>query len=161
RSAPGTLHALARTGFVLLCASGADLAAARRAAEAVTAPVRVLDAGTLPDSGAALAAAGLAAPGEGRLVRPDAHAAAVPRPPGRALLLPRPRRRTAPPPSTDGAGPPGRRRDRRLGARRGCRGRRPATAVAPSVHRAGAEPVPRGRAGGLAGGAGADHRVAH
>ena len=82
---------------MLLCASGADLAAARGAAEAVTAPVRVLDAGTLPDSGAGLAAAGLAAPGEVWLIRPDAHAAAVLHHPGqpeiaaalrRALALP-------------------------------------------------------------------------
>jgi len=87
RSAPGTLRALARTGFVLLCASGADLAAARGAAAAVTAPVRVLDAGTLPDSGAGLAAAGLAAPGEVWLIRPDAHAAAVLHHPGRAEIL--------------------------------------------------------------------------
>ena len=44
---------------------------------AVAAPVRVLDATALPDSGAGLAEAGLAAPGEVWVIRPDAHAAAV------------------------------------------------------------------------------------
>src|SRR5579859_3388807 len=82
-----TLRALAREGFVLLCACGADLAAARGAAEAVAAPVRVLDAAALPDSGAGLAAAGLAAPGEVWLIRPDAHAAAVLRYPGRTEIV--------------------------------------------------------------------------
>src|SRR5579859_6540845 len=82
-----TLRTLARQGFVLLCACGADLAAARGAAEAVAAPVRVLDAAALPDSGAGLAAAGLAAPGEVWLIRPDAHAAAVLRYPGRAAIV--------------------------------------------------------------------------
>jgi len=77
RSAPQNLRALARAGFVLLCASGADVAAARSAAEAVAAPVRVLDAAALPDSGAGLAAAGLAAPGEVWVIRPDAHTTAV------------------------------------------------------------------------------------
>jgi len=86
RSGPQTLRALARAGFVLLCASGADLAAARGAAEAVAAPVRVLDAAALPDAGAGLAAAGLAAPGEVWLIRPDAHAAAVLQRPGRAEI---------------------------------------------------------------------------
>jgi len=68
---------------VLLCASGAGVAAARRAAAAVAAPVRVLDAAALPDSGAALARAGLAGPGEVWVIRPDAHAAAVLHDPGR------------------------------------------------------------------------------
>ena len=86
RSGPQTLRTLARAGFVLLCASGADLAAARGAAEAVAAPVRVLDAAALPDAGAGLAAAGLAAPGEVWLIRPDAHAAAVLQRPGRAEI---------------------------------------------------------------------------
>jgi pentachlorophenol monooxygenase/3-(3-hydroxy-phenyl)propionate hydroxylase len=72
---------------VLLCASGADLPAARGAAEAVPAPVRVLDAAALPDSGAGLAAAGLAAPGEVWVIRPDAHAAAVLHDPGRAEIV--------------------------------------------------------------------------
>jgi 3-(3-hydroxy-phenyl)propionate hydroxylase len=83
RNGPATLRALARAGFMLLCASGADLAAARGAAQEVTAPVRVLDAAALPDSGAGLAAAGLAAPGEVWVIRPDAHAAAVLHQPGR------------------------------------------------------------------------------
>jgi pentachlorophenol monooxygenase/3-(3-hydroxy-phenyl)propionate hydroxylase len=87
RSAPDNLRALARAGFVLLCASGADVAAARSAAEAVPAPVRVLDAAALPDSGAGLAAAGLAAPGEVWVIRPDAHAAAVLHDPGRAEIV--------------------------------------------------------------------------
>ena len=87
RSAPGTLRALARSGFVLLCASGADVAAARSAAEAVAAPVRVLDAAVLPDSGAGLAAAGLAETGEVWVIRPDAHAAAVLHHPGRAEIV--------------------------------------------------------------------------
>src|SRR5262252_2785313 len=56
RSGPTTLRALARAGFVLLCASGADLAAARGAAETVAAPVRVLAAAALPDAGADLVA---------------------------------------------------------------------------------------------------------
>jgi 3-(3-hydroxy-phenyl)propionate hydroxylase len=82
RNGPATLRALARAGFVLLCASGADLAAAHGAAAEVAAPVRVLDAAALPDSGAGLATAGLAAPGEVWLIRPDAHAAAVLHQPG-------------------------------------------------------------------------------
>jgi pentachlorophenol monooxygenase/3-(3-hydroxy-phenyl)propionate hydroxylase len=86
RSSPQTLRALARAGFVLLCASGADVAAARRAAEAVPAPVRVLDATALPDSGAGLAEAGLAAPGEVWVIRPDAHTAAVLHDPERAEI---------------------------------------------------------------------------
>jgi pentachlorophenol monooxygenase/3-(3-hydroxy-phenyl)propionate hydroxylase len=53
----------------------------------VAAPVRVLDAAGLPDSGAGLAAAGLAAPGEVWVIRPDAHAAAVLRHPGRAEIV--------------------------------------------------------------------------
>ena len=72
---------------MLLCASGADVAAARSAAEAVAAPVQVLDATALPDSGAALAAAGLAAPGEVWVIRPDAHTAAVLHDPGRAEIV--------------------------------------------------------------------------
>jgi 3-(3-hydroxy-phenyl)propionate hydroxylase len=63
------------------------VAAARSAAEAVAAPVRVLDAAALPDSGAGLAEAGLAAPGEVWLIRPDAHAAAVLHGPGRAEIV--------------------------------------------------------------------------
>ncbi len=86
RPAPGTLRALAREGFLLLCAAGADVAAAQRAAAAVAAPVRVLDAAALPDSGAALAEAGLAAPGEVWVIRPDAHAAAVLRGAGQAAI---------------------------------------------------------------------------
>jgi pentachlorophenol monooxygenase/3-(3-hydroxy-phenyl)propionate hydroxylase len=81
-----TLRALARSGFVLLCASGADLAAAEAAAAAVAAPVRVLGAAALPDSGAGLAEAGLAAPGEVWVIRPDAHAAAVLHHPGPAEI---------------------------------------------------------------------------
>jgi pentachlorophenol monooxygenase/3-(3-hydroxy-phenyl)propionate hydroxylase len=47
----------------------------------------VLDAAALPDSGAALAEAGLAAPGEVWVIRPDAHAAAVLHHPGRAEIV--------------------------------------------------------------------------
>jgi len=86
RSGPATLRTVARAGFVLLCASGADVAAARGAAEQVAAPVQVLDAATLPDSGAGLAAAALAAPGEVWVIRPDAHAAAVLHDPGRGQI---------------------------------------------------------------------------
>src|SRR6516164_6969643 len=64
RSRPTTLRALAREGFVVLCACGADVAAAQEAASAVTVLVRVIEAGALDDAGAGLAAAGLAAPGE-------------------------------------------------------------------------------------------------
>jgi 3-(3-hydroxy-phenyl)propionate hydroxylase len=86
RAGAQPLRALAREGFLLLCASGADVAAARRAAAAVAAPVRVLDAGSLPDSGAGLARTGLAGPGEVWVIRPDAHAAAALRDPGEAEI---------------------------------------------------------------------------
>ena len=69
-----------------MCASGADVAAARRAAGVVAAPVRVLDAASLPDGGAGLARAGLAEPGEVWVIRPDAHAAAVLRDPCEAEI---------------------------------------------------------------------------
>jgi 3-(3-hydroxy-phenyl)propionate hydroxylase len=80
-----TLRALAREGFLLLCACGADVAAAREVASAVAAPVRVIEAGALVDAGP-LAAAGLAEAGEVWVIRPDAHAAAVLRHPGRAEI---------------------------------------------------------------------------
>jgi 3-(3-hydroxy-phenyl)propionate hydroxylase len=86
RSGAQTLRTLARRGFLVLCASGADVAAARWAAAAVAAPVRVLDAAGLPDSGAGLAGAGLAGPGEVWVIRPDAHAAAVLHDPGEAEI---------------------------------------------------------------------------
>jgi pentachlorophenol monooxygenase/3-(3-hydroxy-phenyl)propionate hydroxylase len=86
RAGAQTVRTLAREGFLLLCASGADVAAARRTAAAVAAPVRVLDAASLPDSGTSLARAGLAGPGEVWLIRPDAHAAAVLRDPGEAEI---------------------------------------------------------------------------
>jgi pentachlorophenol monooxygenase/3-(3-hydroxy-phenyl)propionate hydroxylase len=85
RAGATTLRALARGGFVLLCACGADAAAARAAAAAVAAPVRVIEAGALDDPGP-LAAAGLAEAGEVWVIRPDAHAAAVLRRPGRAEI---------------------------------------------------------------------------
>ena len=56
------------------------------ATAAVAAPVRVLVADSLPDSGASLARAGLAGPGEVWVSRPDAHAAAVLRDPGKAEI---------------------------------------------------------------------------
>jgi 3-(3-hydroxy-phenyl)propionate hydroxylase len=86
RTGAQTLRTLARHGFLLLCASGADVAAAHRAAAAMAAPVRVLDAAGLPDSGAGLAGAGLAGPGEVWVIRPDAHAAAVLHDPGEAEI---------------------------------------------------------------------------
>jgi pentachlorophenol monooxygenase/3-(3-hydroxy-phenyl)propionate hydroxylase len=86
RAGAQTLRTLARAGFLLLCASGADVAAARGAASGVAAPVRVLDAAGLPDSGAGLAGAGLAGPGEVWVIRPDAHAAAVLHDPGEAEI---------------------------------------------------------------------------
>ena len=70
---------------MLLCACGADADAARAAASAVAAPVRVIEAGALDDAGP-LAAAGLAEAGEVWVIRPDAHAAAVLRRPGRAEI---------------------------------------------------------------------------
>jgi 3-(3-hydroxy-phenyl)propionate hydroxylase len=85
RASPTTLRALARTGFVLLCACGADADAARSAASQVAAPVRVVEAGALDDAGA-LAAAGLAEAGEVWVIRPDAHAAAVLAKPGAAEI---------------------------------------------------------------------------
>jgi pentachlorophenol monooxygenase/3-(3-hydroxy-phenyl)propionate hydroxylase len=103
RTGVTTLRALAREGFVVLCACGADADAARAAASAVTvpgapvpgsavpgaaasgaaAPVRVIEAGALDDTGP-LAAAGLAEAGEVWVIRPDAHAAAVLSHPGPA-----------------------------------------------------------------------------
>ncbi len=80
-----TLRALAREGFVVLCACGADVAAARAAASAVAAPVRVVDVAALRDAGP-LTEAGLAEPGEVWVIRPDAHAAAVLHRPGRAEI---------------------------------------------------------------------------
>jgi len=83
RTGVTTLRALAREGFVVLCACGADADAARTAASAVTVPVRVIEAGALDDAGP-LAAAGLAEAGEVWVIRPDAHAAAVLSHPGPA-----------------------------------------------------------------------------
>jgi pentachlorophenol monooxygenase/3-(3-hydroxy-phenyl)propionate hydroxylase len=85
RQRAATLRSLAREGFVVLCARGADAAAARAAAAGLAAPVRVLDAGSLHDGGA-LAEAGLAGCGEAWLIRPDAHAAAVLHGPGPAEI---------------------------------------------------------------------------
>jgi len=67
---------VARDGFLLLGAPGADLAAARDAAARVPAPVRVM-ALTDVDTTGVLADALAARPGELWLVRPDAHVAAV------------------------------------------------------------------------------------
>jgi 3-(3-hydroxy-phenyl)propionate hydroxylase len=85
RAGATTLRAAAREGFLLLCACGADVAAARRAASAVAAPVRVVDAVAQGDAGA-FTAAGLAGPGEVWVIRPDAHAAAVLHDPGQAEI---------------------------------------------------------------------------
>ena len=65
---------------MVLCACGADAAAAREAASAVAAPVRVIEAGALDDAGP------LAEAGEVWVIRPDAHAAAVLPNPGTAQL---------------------------------------------------------------------------
>jgi pentachlorophenol monooxygenase/3-(3-hydroxy-phenyl)propionate hydroxylase len=100
-----TLRTLAREGFVVLCACGADVAAARKAASAVAAPVRVLDAAELTDSGAGLAGAGLAGPGEVWVIRPDAHAAAVLHNPGPAEIGAALRRALGMPGSGSGRGP--------------------------------------------------------
>jgi pentachlorophenol monooxygenase/3-(3-hydroxy-phenyl)propionate hydroxylase len=86
RAGAATLRAIAREGLVLLCACGADAAAARAAASAVAAPVRVIETGALDDAGP-VAAAGLAEAGEVWVIRPDAHAAAVLRHPGRAEIV--------------------------------------------------------------------------
>jgi pentachlorophenol monooxygenase/3-(3-hydroxy-phenyl)propionate hydroxylase len=85
RDGAATLRAVAREGFVVLCACGADAAAARTAASAVAAPVRVIEAGGLEDAGP-LAASGLAEAGEVWVIRPDAHAAAVLHDPGAAPI---------------------------------------------------------------------------
>jgi pentachlorophenol monooxygenase/3-(3-hydroxy-phenyl)propionate hydroxylase len=90
RASASTLRALAREGFVVLCACGADAAAARAAASGLAAPVRVIEAGALDapalDDGGGLAGAGLAEPGEVWVIRPDAHAAAVLRNPDAAQI---------------------------------------------------------------------------
>jgi pentachlorophenol monooxygenase/3-(3-hydroxy-phenyl)propionate hydroxylase len=67
---------LARDGFLLLAAPGADIEAARAAAGAIAAPVRVLELAEIDTTGA-LTKALNARPGELWVVRPDAHAAAV------------------------------------------------------------------------------------
>jgi len=69
----------------VLCACGADVAAAQEAASGLAAPVRVMGAGELDDA-APLAGAGLAEAGEVWVIRPDAHAAAVLRNPGPAQI---------------------------------------------------------------------------
>jgi 3-(3-hydroxy-phenyl)propionate hydroxylase len=86
RAGATTLRSLAREGFVVLCACGADVAAAREAASAVAAPARVVDVAAQPDAGT-LTGAGLAGPGEVWVIRPDAHAAAVLHSPGRAEIV--------------------------------------------------------------------------
>jgi pentachlorophenol monooxygenase/3-(3-hydroxy-phenyl)propionate hydroxylase len=67
---------VAREGLLLLVAPGAELAAAQRAAEAVRAPVRVLELAAT-DADGALTEALAARPGEVWVLRPDAHVAAV------------------------------------------------------------------------------------
>lgn len=74
-------RALARDGFLLLAAPGADLAAACAAAGSVAAPVRVCELAAIDETGA-LAAALDARDGEVWVVRPDAHVAAVLERPG-------------------------------------------------------------------------------
>ena len=72
------LRALARDGFLLLLAPGADDAAARavRDAGAASGPVRVLALAEIDPDGELTAALG-ARPGEVWVIRPDAHIAAV------------------------------------------------------------------------------------
>jgi 3-(3-hydroxy-phenyl)propionate hydroxylase len=67
---------LAREGFVLLVASGADPAAATAATQGLDAPVRVLELAAIDQTGA-LGAALDARPGDVWVMRPDAHVAAV------------------------------------------------------------------------------------
>jgi 3-(3-hydroxy-phenyl)propionate hydroxylase len=67
---------LARDGFLLLVTPGADVSAARAAAERVAAPVRVLELAQGDPTGV-LTGALDARPGEVWVVRPDAHVAAV------------------------------------------------------------------------------------
>jgi pentachlorophenol monooxygenase/3-(3-hydroxy-phenyl)propionate hydroxylase len=72
----GRFRELARDGFLLLAAPGADVDGARAVADAVAAPVRVLELAAIDTTGA-LTKALDARPGEVWVVRPDAHAAAV------------------------------------------------------------------------------------
>jgi pentachlorophenol monooxygenase/3-(3-hydroxy-phenyl)propionate hydroxylase len=76
---------LARDGFLLLVTPGADLDAARAAASAVTAPVRVYELAAIDTTGA-LTAALDARQGEVWVVRPDAHVAAVLEQPPAAVI---------------------------------------------------------------------------
>ena len=71
---PTRLRALAREGFLVLLAEGADLAVADEAAAALSAPVRVSAMAALDP---AVAPALGARPGEAWVLRPDAHVAAV------------------------------------------------------------------------------------
>lgn len=73
---PRRVRQLAREGFLLLLAAGADGAAARAAAEHAAAPVRVVELAAIDPDGT-LTAALDARPGEVWVVRPDAHVAAV------------------------------------------------------------------------------------
>jgi 3-(3-hydroxy-phenyl)propionate hydroxylase len=68
---PARLRELARDGFLVLLADGADPAVADAAVRAVAAPVRVAPLGP------AVAAALGARPGEAWVLRPDAHVAAI------------------------------------------------------------------------------------
>ncbi|WP_330255511.1 aromatic-ring hydroxylase C-terminal domain-containing protein [Nocardia sp. NBC_00565] len=73
----GRLRELARDGFLLLAAPGADVQSlARCAAAATPAPIRGLEIMAV-DSDGALAAALKSEPGEVWLVRPDAYIAAA------------------------------------------------------------------------------------
>jgi 3-(3-hydroxy-phenyl)propionate hydroxylase len=75
--APDTrFRLLARRGFLLLLAPGADAGAARVAAARCAAPVRVAELAAV-DAGGALAEALAARPGEVWVLRPDAYVAAV------------------------------------------------------------------------------------
>ncbi|WP_433287951.1 FAD-dependent monooxygenase [Pseudonocardia sp. CA-142604] len=77
---------LARNGFLLLTMPGADVAAAREAAQSVSAPVRVLELAAGDPTGV-LTGALDARPGEVWVVRPDAHVAAVLERPSSATIV--------------------------------------------------------------------------
>jgi pentachlorophenol monooxygenase/3-(3-hydroxy-phenyl)propionate hydroxylase len=77
---------LARDGFLLLVTPGADVPAAREAAQSVPAPVRVLELAEGDPTGA-LTEALDARPGEVWVVRPDAHVAAVLERPSSATIV--------------------------------------------------------------------------
>jgi 3-(3-hydroxy-phenyl)propionate hydroxylase len=75
-SRSGRLRAVARDGFLLLTAPGADLDAVHAAAASALGPVQVLAMADADPSGGLVSALG-ARRGETWLIRPDAYVAAV------------------------------------------------------------------------------------